>query len=90
MSQYTRSHLTDQSLLSGLNDHLRRESSSTAEVLADLAEVEERRIHLAAGYSSMSGWCENGIRNRGRPGRAVPQAEPVRVGGRNRGVRADT
>jgi hypothetical protein len=54
---YSRSHLTDQSLLRGLNEHLSHERNSTAEVLADLAEVEERKIYLAAAYPSMSAWC---------------------------------
>jgi hypothetical protein len=57
VNQYSRSHLTNQSLLRGLDEHLSRERTSTAEVLADLAEVEERNIHLAAAYSSMSAWC---------------------------------
>jgi len=57
VNPYSRNHLTDQSLLRGLDEHLSRERTSTAEILADLAEVEERGIHLAAAYPSMSAWC---------------------------------
>ena len=57
MSRYLRSHLADSSLLEGLTTHLAREHASLAEVLADLAEVDERRLYLGDAYPSMSTWC---------------------------------
>jgi hypothetical protein len=57
VSKYSRSHLADSSLLEGLTTHLAREHASLAEVLADLAEVDERRLYLADAFPSMSTWC---------------------------------
>jgi hypothetical protein len=49
--------LTDEALLVGLSGALRSNRGWTALVLAHLAEVEERRLHLLAACSSMFEYC---------------------------------
>jgi hypothetical protein len=49
--------LTDSELLSSLDASLASERKLVARVLAILIEVEERRLHLLAGHSSMFGFC---------------------------------
>ena len=50
-------HLTDSALLSGLRTSLARERDALADVLAHLAEVEARKLHVPAGYGSMHDYC---------------------------------
>jgi hypothetical protein len=57
MTSYSRSHLTDQSLLRELVTHLSHDRSTTAMLLADLAEVDERRLYRPAAYDSMYEYC---------------------------------
>jgi hypothetical protein len=49
--------LSDDDLLLGLSRSLRVSRGACAEVVAHLAEVEERRLHLIGGYSSMFAYC---------------------------------
>jgi hypothetical protein len=58
VSRYSRTHLPDSALVRTLKSHLATERTSTAELLADLAEVDERRLYAPAGYESMFAWCE--------------------------------
>src|SRR2546426_7676486 len=57
MERYARSHLANQTLLCHLTTHLGQERGSTAEFLADLAEVDARRLYVPAGYPSMYEYC---------------------------------
>jgi len=57
MTSYHRSHLTDESLLRQLASHLAQERSTTAELLADLAEVDARKLYVRAAYDSMYEYC---------------------------------
>ena len=50
-------HLTHQALLSRTASALHTRCVNTAEVLGCLAEVEERELHVAAGYDSMFSYC---------------------------------
>src|SRR5262245_14760795 len=50
-------HLSDTQLLEGLGGVLRSQRRSLAELVAHLAEVEERRLHLKAACSSMFVYC---------------------------------
>src|SRR5262245_5157129 len=50
-------HLSDTQLLEGLGGVLRSQRRSLAELVAHLAEVEERRLHLKAACSSMFNYC---------------------------------
>jgi hypothetical protein len=49
--------LSDGALLDGLNRVVGSGRMALAELLAHLCEVEERRLHLDAGYSSMFAYC---------------------------------
>ena len=49
--------LSDDELLAGLNGVLGANRRLVALVLAHLAEVEERRLHLLAGYGSLFAYC---------------------------------
>jgi hypothetical protein len=49
--------MSDDALLAGLSGALRSSRGWTALVLAHLAEVEDRRLHLLAGCSSMFVYC---------------------------------
>jgi len=57
VKSYSRSHLSDGTLLSNLAARVSQERSTTADMLADIAEVEERRLYAPAGYSSMYAYC---------------------------------
>ena len=48
---------SDRELLEGLKVRVGNGRQLMAEVLAHLGEVEERRLHLRAGYSSMFAYC---------------------------------
>jgi hypothetical protein len=49
--------LDDQALLAELPRLARSERSTTVEMVARLAEVDERRLYLAAGFSSLFAYC---------------------------------
>jgi hypothetical protein len=49
--------LSNREVLQGLRSVLVASRRLTAEVVAHLSEVEERRLHLEAGYSSMFDYC---------------------------------
>ncbi|MEO5988934.1 MAG: hypothetical protein ABIU54_04830, partial [Candidatus Eisenbacteria bacterium] len=51
------SHLADHVLLRDLKSLVVRDRATTAELLAHLAEVDERRLYLPAAYSSMYVYC---------------------------------
>src|SRR5207249_11249747 len=53
MERYARSHLANQTVLDYLATHLAQNRGSTADLLADLAEIDERRLYRPAGYESM-------------------------------------
>ncbi len=56
---YALSHLADQVLLSNLSALVVRERTTTAALLAHLAEVEERRLYLPVAHPSMFSYCMN-------------------------------
>ena len=47
------SHLSDESLLRGLASLVAQDRVTTADMLAHIAEVDERRLYATAGYPSM-------------------------------------
>ena len=57
MKSYSRLHLSDGALLRDLSVHISQERSATAEVLADIGEVDARRLYAPAGYDSMFRYC---------------------------------
>lgn len=50
-------HLSDQQLLERLQSVLHTKRRALAELIAHLAEVEERRLHLQAAYGSLFSYC---------------------------------
>jgi 5-methylcytosine-specific restriction endonuclease McrA len=56
-AEYRLDHLSDPDLLAQLKTLVARDARLTGVLLAHLAEVEERRLHLAAGFSSLFTYC---------------------------------
>ena len=54
---YRFSHLSDRALVEQARGHLAAQRTSTAGLLADLVEIEDRRIFANEGYPSMYAWC---------------------------------
>jgi hypothetical protein len=54
---YQRDHLADPTLLQNVATHLAENRATMAELLADLAEVDARKLYVPAGYPSMSTYC---------------------------------
>ena len=57
MRDYSLTHLPDLDLLSGLSRLVSSERDTTAAMLAHLAEVEARKLHVKAAFGSMSTYC---------------------------------
>src|SRR4026209_2676802 len=49
--------LSDAQVLTGVDSLVRSGRRLTAELVAHLSEVEERRLHLRAAFSSLFGYC---------------------------------
>jgi 5-methylcytosine-specific restriction endonuclease McrA len=54
--------LPDENVLTGLDGEVATEKRCMANVIAYLGEVEERRLHLEAAYSSMFAFCQRRLR----------------------------
>lgn len=57
MHNYSRSHLSDSALDRNVAIHLASKQQATAELIADLAEIDARRRYAALGYPSMMAYC---------------------------------
>lgn len=53
MSKYDLSHLDDESLLRGLDAAIARERDHAAALVELIAEADERRLYLPAGYPTL-------------------------------------
>jgi hypothetical protein len=53
--------MTDDALLARTKTLAGRERDATAELIAHLAELETRSLHLAAGYGSMFAYCRDAL-----------------------------
>src|SRR5438093_8805485 len=62
MRAYTLSHLGDHELLRDLAALVANDRTTTAALLAHLAEVDARRLYLPAGYPSMYVYCLEELR----------------------------
>jgi hypothetical protein len=62
MRGYSLGHLADDVLLHELGALIAREWTSTAEILAHIAEVDARRLYVAAGHTSMFVYCVEELR----------------------------
>jgi hypothetical protein len=51
------SHLSDDDLVAEVKSLAMREQTATAHLIAHLAELDARRLHLAAGFSSLFTYC---------------------------------
>lgn len=84
MPSYSLSHLSDQALLRDLSALVTRDRKTTAEILAHIAEVDDRRLYLQAGYASMHAYCvdelhlsEDGAYKRIQAARAARRFTPL-------------
>jgi 5-methylcytosine-specific restriction endonuclease McrA len=57
VSRYALSHLADGALLASLDSVLARDRTTTAELLAHLAEIDGRRLYVPMGYPTMYAYC---------------------------------
>jgi hypothetical protein len=62
MTSHSMKHLSDSSLLRELADSVSQDRTTTARMLAQIAEVDERKLYLPAGYSSMFLFCLHELR----------------------------
>jgi hypothetical protein len=62
MKAYSLSHLADHVLLRDLAGLVARDRTTTAALLAHLAEVDSRRLYLPAAYPSMFAYCVGELR----------------------------
>jgi 5-methylcytosine-specific restriction endonuclease McrA len=61
MRAYSLTHLSDDVLLRELAGFLARDRVTTAALLARIAEVDQRRLHVPAGYPTMFAHCVGGL-----------------------------
>jgi hypothetical protein len=61
MDRFSLKHLLDGEVLDGLKANLAKERGALADVLAHLAEVDERKLHVPAGYESLQDYCMRGL-----------------------------
>lgn len=62
MHDYALTHLADDVLLRDLAMLVQRDRATTAMLLAHIAEVDARRLYVAAGYASMFAYCTEALR----------------------------
>ena len=62
MTSYSRSQFSDVALIQQLKQSVSRDRTNTAVLLADLAEVDARKLYLPAGYPSMYAYCVDELR----------------------------
>ena len=62
MDRYARSHFADETLLRSAATNAGRERTATADLLADIAEIDARKLYLPAAYSSMYAYCVGELR----------------------------
>ena len=59
--RYRLGGLDDDQLLAALSSLVRRENDSLSDLLAHLAELDERRLCVALGYSSLFAYCREAL-----------------------------
>lgn len=62
MNQFSTAHLSDAELLDAAARYAAVHRESTASLIAALAEIEDRSLHLAAGYDSLYSYCREVLR----------------------------
>lgn len=61
MRDYSLVLLTDETLLRNFTTLIARDRTSTAEILAHIAEIDDRRLYAPKGHSSMFSYCVEGL-----------------------------
>jgi hypothetical protein len=62
MDRYSRKHLTDHALLTELRSNVANERGSLADVLADIGEIDERKLYVPAAHPSMVSYMVHELR----------------------------
>jgi hypothetical protein len=62
VKRYSLTHLSDETLRRELSAAAAKESQATAELLAHIAEFDERKLYLRAAYPSMIDYCTGELR----------------------------
>src|SRR5260221_5025578 len=62
MNSYSLSHLSDHALLRDLATSVNQDRATTATMLAQIAEVDERKLYRPAAYESMYAYCVGELR----------------------------
>ncbi len=57
LKSWSRSHLADHEVVRTFTAAVVRDCATTAELLADLGELDARRLYVPAGYASMHAYC---------------------------------
>src|ERR1043166_2756499 len=57
MNSYSLSHVTNEALLRDLATSVKQDRVTTAMMLAQIAEVDERKLYVPAAYESMYLYC---------------------------------
>jgi hypothetical protein len=83
-ASYSLTHLTDVDLLRQLSDLVARDRKTTAALIAHLAEVERRKLHLPEGYDSLLSYCVEKLRL--SRDEAVKRISAARLGRRFPGI----
>src|SRR5215831_7168585 len=60
MNKYSLHHVADHTLLTHLDGLDARDRGTTAELIAHLAEVDERKLYVPIGYTCMRDYCIHG------------------------------
>ena len=78
-NQYRLLGVGNAELVAGLSKLVQQSNSLTAQVLAHLVELDERRLHLELGFSSLFAYCVEGLgMSEGTAGRRVAAARVCR------------
>jgi len=62
MDRFARGDVSDRDLLRSASHHARDERTSTAELLADIGEIDARRLFVPAGYPSLHEYCRGALK----------------------------
>ena len=61
MNPFERSHLADTTLLQNAPAHRSTATDSVAHLLADIGEIDERKLYRPEGYASIRAWCVSAL-----------------------------
>lgn len=79
MDPYARAQTSDDELLRNAPLHARNECSSTSVLLADIGEIDARRLYVPAGYPSLSEYCRGALKlSEDAAGRRIHAARAAR------------